>query len=92
MAVMTEGGNPWMYGLAPCAHTCKDEPKKPCPACDWTADLYTRMADLGSMSKIKPYGQQRPRSLVPATVITISKEEEAQLPPKGSGLTSRLSN
>lgn len=76
MAGMTEGGNPWMYGLAPCAHECKDEPNKPCPACDWQADLYTRKADLGSMFKIRPYGQRKPRSLFPATVIGFPKSKK----------------
>jgi hypothetical protein len=77
VAVMTEGGDPWMYGLAPCAHECsKDEPKKPCPACDWQADLYTRKADLGSMFKIRPFGYRKPRSLFPATVIGFPKSKK----------------
>jgi hypothetical protein len=76
MAVMTEGGNPWMYGLAPCAHTCKDEPKKPCPGCDWMADLYTRKADLGSINKIRPHGYQKPHSLFPATVVQFPKKKK----------------
>jgi hypothetical protein len=33
------------------------------------ADLYTRKADLGSIFKIRPYGQRKPRSLFPATVV-----------------------
>lgn len=100
MAVMTEGGDPWMYNLAPCAHSCKDEPKKPCPACDWSADLCTRMADFGSMFKIRPYGQRKPRSLFPATVIGFPKskkkrklllkkhqQKKRKLRPKDQGLT-----
>jgi hypothetical protein len=79
MAVMTEGGDPWMYNLAPCAHECKDQPKKPCPACDWMADLYTREADLGSMFKIRPYGQRKPRSLFPATVVQFPKKKKRKL-------------
>ena len=74
---MTRGGDPWMYGLAPCAHECsKDEPKKPCPACDWMADLHERQADLGSIFKIRPLGYHKPRSLFPATVVQFPKSKK----------------
>jgi hypothetical protein len=74
--VMTEGGNPWMYGLAPCAHECKDQPNKPCPACDWEADMYARKADTGSSYKIRPLGQRKPRSLFPATLVQFPKKKK----------------
>jgi hypothetical protein len=86
-----------MYGLAPCAHECsKDQPKKPCPACDWQADISARLTDMGDAHRIRPYGYQKPRSLFPATVVHFPKrkkkrklllKKKRKLHPKRSGLT-----